>query len=166
MLIETKVIWIWIHLMGVILWAGGFFYVLVGLLPALQSGRTSEERVDIMRKTGILFRRISWLAIIILAVSGLFSLGARIMEGLAARAISEHPETYPLLPAGYESIMTIKLLVVIALIVHHAVRLLEPRVLPDGSIGFKSRASGIVGAVLFSLATFLGIVLLTMNISA
>ena len=82
MLIETKVIWIWIHLMGVILWAGGFFYVLVGLLPALQSGRTTEERVDIMRKTGILFRRISWLAIIILAVSGLFSLGARIMKDL------------------------------------------------------------------------------------
>ena len=47
MLIETKVIWIWIHLMGVILWAGGFFYVLVGLLPALQSGRTTEERVDL-----------------------------------------------------------------------------------------------------------------------
>ena len=165
MMLDTGVIWMWLHLMGVILWAGGFFYILVALTPALKAGRATAERVEIMQKASILFRRISWLSIIILTVSGAVNLIARIGEGLEARAMSSQPDTYPLLPAGYETVMTVKLLVVIALVVHQAVRLLEPRVLDDGSIGFKSRASGIVGAVLFAVATLLGLILLTMNVS-
>ena len=165
MMLDTKLLWMWLHILGVVLWAGGFFYVLIALTPVLRSGRASEERVEIMRRTGTKFRRVSWMAIIILTVSGSFSLYNRIMEGLAARAMSIQPELYPLLPPGYEAIMAVKLLIVIALIVHHAVRLLEPRVLEDGSIGFKSRASGIVGAVLFAAAVLLGLVLLTLNVS-
>lgn len=164
-MLDTKILWMWLHVLGVVLWAGGFFYVLVALTPALRSGRASEERVEIMRKTGAIFRRVSWTAIIILVVSGSFSLYNRIMDGVAARAMSSQPELYPLLPPGYEALMTVKLLIVIALIVHHAVRLLEPRVLDDDSIGFKSKASGIVGAVLFAAAVLLGLVLLTMNVS-
>ncbi len=166
MLLDTKILWMWLHVFGVVLWAGGFFYILVALVPALRSGRASEERVEIMRRTGAVFRRVSWTAIIILVVSGSFSLYNRIMDGLAARAMSSDPAQYALLPPGYEALMTVKLLIVVALIVHHAVRLLEPRVLADGSIGFKSKASGIVGAVLFAVAILLGLILLTLNGSA
>ena len=60
MLLDTKILWMWLHILGVVLWAGGFFYVLVALTPALRSGRASEERVDIMRKAGVIFRRVSW----------------------------------------------------------------------------------------------------------
>ena len=29
MMLDVRVLWLWLHLLGVILWAGGFFYVLM-----------------------------------------------------------------------------------------------------------------------------------------
>ena len=53
MMLDTGVIWMWLHLMGVILWAGGFFYILVALTPALKAGRATAERVEIMQKASL-----------------------------------------------------------------------------------------------------------------
>ena len=129
------------------------------------SSKAPEDRVDIMQKAIAQFRRISWIAIALITVSGVFNLIKRIGEGQAARMLSSQPENYPLLPESYMAVLGIKLVIVVGLIVHQAVKLLEPRVLEDGRIGLKSKASGIVAGVLFMVATLLGLVLLTMNMS-
>lgn len=165
MMFDTRVLWLWLHLLGVILWAGGFFYVLMTLAPAMGSSKATEDRVDIMQKASAQFRRISWIAILLITVSGVFNFIKRIGEGQAAQALSSQAENYPLLPESYMAIFGIKLLIVVGLIAHQAVKLLEPRVLEDGRIGLKSKASGIVAGVLFMVAILLGLVLLTMNMS-
>ena len=165
MMLDVRVLWLWLHLLGVILWAGGFFYVLMALVPAMGSSKATEDRVDIMQKAIAQFRRISWIAILLIIVSGVFNLIKRIGEGQAARELSTQPENYPLLPEGYMAVFGIKMFIVVGLIVHQAVKLLDPRVLDDGRIGLKSKASGIVAGVLFMVAILLGLVLMTMNMS-
>ncbi|MDP6053373.1 MAG: hypothetical protein QF879_13595, partial [Candidatus Latescibacteria bacterium] len=92
MMLDVRVLWLWLHLLGVILWAGGFFYVLMTLAPAMGSSKATEDRVDIMQKAIAQFRRISWTAILLIIVSGVFNLIKRIGEGQAARELSTQPE--------------------------------------------------------------------------
>jgi uncharacterized membrane protein len=144
------------------LWAGGFFYLLMALVPALGSGKASEDRVQIIKQASSNFRRISWIAIILIVVSGFFNIIKRVNLAQAAREASTMPENYPLLPEGYMWILTVKIVLVLGLIIHQAFKLLEPRVLEDGSIGFKSRATGLVTGILFLIVMLLGLVLLTL----
>jgi len=149
-------------MVGVILWAGGFFYMLMALVPALGTGQASEDRRALIEQVVDRFRKVSWIAIAIIVASGIMNIVKRVGLGQAARASSSQPENYPLLPEGYMGVLGIKLLIVLFLIVHQAVRLLEPRILPDGRIGFKSKPVGLVSALLFLVTILLGIALLTM----
>lgn len=162
MIFDTRILWLWLHLIGVIFWAGGFFYLLVALAPALGSAQASEDRKALIADAVAKFRRVSWIAIAIIVVSGIMNLMKRMGAAQAARAASSQPESYPLFPEGYMGMVTVKVVIVLVLIVHQAVRLMEPRVLDNGRIGFKSKPVSIVSAVLFLVNVLLGIALLTM----
>ena len=66
-----------------------------------------------------------------------------------------------LLPEGYMGLLGVKLLIVVGLIVHHALRLFEARELEDGRVGLKSNATVIVGSLMFILAVLMGLMLIT-----
>lgn len=150
MMIDTGVLWLWLHLIGVMIWAGGFFYLLMALVPALSGGKASEDRKSLIQQVIANFRRVSWIAIALIVVTGVMNIMSRVTlaAGMDMKA--------------YMRILSIKLLIVLALIVHQAVKLLEPKVLPDGRLGFKSKAIGFVGAALFLVAMLLGIVMRTL----
>jgi uncharacterized membrane protein len=162
MMLDTRILWLWLHLLGVMVWAGGFFYLLMALVPAMGTGKATEDRIAVLQKAVSLFRRISWVAIVLIVVTGFLNLMKRAGLARAAREASTQPENYPLFPEGYMMILTVKLVIVLGLIIHQAAKLLEPRMLEDGRIGFKSGAVGIVTSLLFIITMLLGIVLLTL----
>lgn len=151
MMIDTRILWLWLHLIGVVIWAGGFFYLLMALVPALSGGQASEDRKSLIQQAIANFRRVSWIAIALIVVSGVMN----ILKRVDLAAGTGDMKTYM-------RILSIKLLIALALIVHQAVKLLEPKILPDGRLGFKSKAIGLVGAALFLVAMLLGIVMRTL----
>lgn len=150
MMIDTAVLWLWLHLIGVMIWAGGFFYLLMALVPALSGGQASEDRKSLIQQAVANFRRVSWIAIALIVVTGVMNIMSRVK--LAAGMDLK----------TYMRVLSVKLLIVLALIVHQGVKLLEPKLLPDGRLGFKSKAIGFVGAALFLVAMLLGIVMRTL----
>ena len=155
-MISMQVIWYWLHLLGVVLWVGGFFYLIMAFIPAMNAGSASEDRKKIIAQAAGRFRKVSWVAIILLVVTGTINFISRISIAQDAGMPSNQ-----LLPANYMGILGIKLLIVIGLIVHHALRLLEPRELEDGRVGLKSKAVSIVASSMFIVAALLGLVLMT-----
>lgn len=156
-MITMQVVWYWLHLLGVIIWAGGFFYLVMAFIPAMNAGTASLDRSAIMERVVARFRRVSWIAIALLVVTGLVNFVLRMRMAQAAQLpVNE------LLPPGYMHVLGIKLVIVVGLILHHVARMLDPRELDDGRIGLKSKATVIVTSGLFIVAILLGVTLMTL----
>jgi len=157
MMMTQQTLWYFLHLVGVIIWAGGFVYLVMAFIPAMNAATASEERNLVLKQAAAKFRRISWTAIVLLIVTGVMNFFERVSIAQEAQLPSG-----ALLPSGYMGLLGVKLLIVIGLIVHHAIRLIEPRELEDGRVGLKSKATVIVVLLMFTLAVLMGLVLITM----
>ena len=156
-MITMQVVWYWLHLLGVIIWVGGFFYLIMAFIPAMNVGAASQARSAIIERAVARFRRVTWIAIALLAVTGVINFVLRVRIAQAAQLpVNE------LLPQGYMHVLGIKLVIVLGLILHHVARMLDPRELDDGRIGLKSQAAVIVTSALFIVAVLLGVTLMTL----
>ena len=100
----------WIHLIAASIWVGGSIFIGVVFSPILKSITTSiEERIQIMIKVGKRFNKVAIPSLIILMATGLYN----------SYALLSNPNL--LMGTSYGTFLTIKVVLVIALIITYAV---------------------------------------------
>ncbi len=109
MTIEQAII-SWIHLVAAAIWVGGSIFIGIVFSPILKTITTSiEERIQIMIKVGKRFNKIAVPSLIILMITGLYN----------SHLLLSKPEL--LMATSYGTFLTIKIILVIALIVTYAI---------------------------------------------
>lgn len=154
MTITFSVLVLWLHLIAVIVWAGGFLYLVMAFIPALNEGGVTPDRAVVMEQAVARFRRVVWLSIGLLVITGFFNILHQVqIGGMQSMSL-------------YMRILTVKLIVVLGLIVHHATRAIEPRSFGGETgrprFGLKSPVVVIVTLSLFLAALLLGLILRTL----
>ena len=109
MTIEQAII-SWIHLVAAAIWVGGSIFIGIVFSPILKTITTSiEERIQIMIKVGKRFNKIAVPSLIILMITGLYN----------SHLLLSKPDL--LMATSYGTYLTIKIILVIALIVTYAI---------------------------------------------
>ena len=109
MTIEQAII-SWIHLVAAAIWVGGSIFIGIVFSPILKTiSTTVEERIQIMIKVGKRFNKIAVPSLIILMITGLYN----------SHLLLSKPDL--LMATSYGTFLTIKIILVIALIVTYAV---------------------------------------------
>ena len=102
----------WAHLISASIWVGGSLFIGVVLAPLLKTMSESvEERLGIMIRAGRKFNKIAIPSLGILIVTGLYN----------SQYILSKPET--IFSTNYGMILTIKIILVTALIVTYAIHI-------------------------------------------
>ena len=105
-----QVILTWIHLVAAAIWVGGSIFIGIVFSPILKTISTStEERIQIMIKVGKRFNKIAVPSLIILMITGLYN----------SHLLLGKPEL--LMTTSYVVFLTVKIVLVIALIITYAV---------------------------------------------
>jgi uncharacterized membrane protein len=100
----------WAHLISASIWVGGSLFIGVVLAPLLKTiSESVEERLGIMIRVGRKFNKIAVPSLIILIVTGLYN----------SKYILSNPET--IFATNYGIILTIKIILVLALIIIFAI---------------------------------------------
>jgi len=71
------VVSVWLHLVAAVVWVGGMTFLALVVVPALRSPTPLEGRVEVVHRTGVRFRRIGWIALAVLVVTGVLNLWLR-----------------------------------------------------------------------------------------
>ena len=109
MTIEQAII-TWIHLVAAAIWVGGSIFIGIVFSPILKTITTSiEERIQIMIKVGKRFNKIAVPSLIILMITGLYN----------SHLLLSKPDL--LMATSYGIFLTIKIILVIALIITYAI---------------------------------------------
>ena len=109
MAIEPVII-TWIHLVAASIWVGGSIFIGIVFSPILKTIATSmEERIQIMIKVGKRFNKIAVPSLIILMITGLYN----------SHLLLSKPEL--LMATSYGVFLTVKIILVIALVITYAV---------------------------------------------
>ena len=105
-----QVILTWIHLVAAAIWVGGSIFIGIVFSPILKTISTStEERIQIMIKVGKRFNKIAVPSLIILMITGLYN----------SHLLLGKPEL--LMTTSYGVFLTVKIVLVIALIITYSV---------------------------------------------
>ena len=105
-----QVILTWIHLIAAAIWVGGSIFIGIVFSPILKTIATSmEERIQIMIKVGKRFNKIAVPSLIILMVTGLYN----------SHLLLSKPDL--LMATSYGIFLTVKIILVIALVITYAV---------------------------------------------
>jgi len=100
----------WIHLIAAAIWVGGSIFIGIVFSPILKTITTTvEERIQIMIKVGKRFNKVAVPALIILMITGLYN----------SHLLLSKPDL--LMATSYGIYLTIKIVLVIALIITYAV---------------------------------------------
>ncbi len=100
----------WIHLLAAAIWVGGSIFIGIIFSPILKTITTStEERIQIMIKVGKRFNKVAVPSLIILMITGLYN----------SHLLLSKPDL--LMATSYGIFLTIKVVLVIALIITYAV---------------------------------------------
>jgi uncharacterized membrane protein len=100
----------WIHFIAAAIWVGGSIFIGIVFSPILKTITTStEERIQIMIKVGKRFNKVAVPALIILMITGLYN----------SHLLLSKPDL--LMATSYGIFLTIKIVLVIALIITYAV---------------------------------------------
>lgn len=67
----------WLHLVAAIVWIGGMLFVALVLVPVARGLNDPALRARLFHEVGVRFRVIGWIAIGLLAVSGIVNLIVR-----------------------------------------------------------------------------------------
>ncbi len=111
-----------IHVLAAIVWLGGMFFIALVLVPALRKFKPLEKRTEILSLSGIRFRWVSWIAILIILITGVINSAN---HGITLQIISSGQ----LLSSHFGKILTLKVFLVFAMIIISAIHdfILGPR---------------------------------------
>ena len=105
-----QVILTWIHLIAATIWVGGSIFIGIVFSPLLKTITISmEERIQIMIKVGKRFNKIAVPSLIILMITGLYN----------SHLLLSKPDL--LMATSYGIFLTVKIILVIALVITYAV---------------------------------------------
>ena len=105
-----QVILTWIHLIAATIWVGGSIFIGIVFSPLLKTITISmEERIQIMIKVGRRFNKIAVPSLIILMITGLYN----------SHLLLSKPDL--LMATSYGIFLTVKIILVIALVITYAV---------------------------------------------
>ena len=100
----------WIHLIAASIWVGGSIFIGIVFSPILKTITTSiEERIQIMIKVGKRFNKIAVPSLFILMVTGLYN----------SHLLLSKPDL--LMATSYGVFLTVKIILVIALVITYAI---------------------------------------------
>jgi uncharacterized membrane protein len=100
----------WIHLVSAAIWVGGSLFIGIVFSPLLKTIANSlEERMQIMIRVGRRFNKIAVPSLIILMITGLYN----------SHLLLSKPDL--LMATSYGTFLTIKIILVIALIVTYTI---------------------------------------------
>jgi len=107
-----QVIITWAHLVSASIWVGGGIFLGVVLAPLLRRmSFSTEERLELMIKTGRRFNKIALPSLVILIATGIYN----------SHLVLQSPEI--LFSSSYGAFLITKIILVIALIVTFAVHI-------------------------------------------
>lgn len=109
MVIENAIL-TWIHLLAAAIWVGGSLFIGIVFSPILKTMSNSiEERIQIMIRVGKRFNKIAVPSLVILMVTGLYN----------SHMLLSKPDL--LMATSYGAFLTIKIILVIALIITYVI---------------------------------------------
>ena len=107
-----QVIVTWAHLVSASIWVGGGIFLGVVLAPLLKRmSFSTEERLELMIKTGRRFNKIALPSLIILIITGIYN----------SHLVLQSPEI--LFSSSYGAFLITKIILVIALIITFAIHI-------------------------------------------
>ena len=65
---------VFLHILSAMVWIGGMFFLVLVLLPVI---RNNENRIALLHKTGLRFRTVGWITLLILLLTGVLNVLAR-----------------------------------------------------------------------------------------
>jgi len=143
MAIELVII-TWAHLVSASIWVGGGIFLGVVLAPLLKRmSFSTEERLELMIKTGRRFNKIALPSLVILIVTGIYN----------SHLVLQSPEI--LFTSSYGAFLITKIILVIALIITFAdhirifridiVENITAKQIPDNELGKLNKKGMILG---------------------
>jgi putative copper resistance protein D len=103
-----------IHVLAAIIWLGGMFFISLVLVPSLRKLEPPTKRTEALSETAKRFRLVSWIAILILLVTGVIN---AINHGVTIDLISSGE----LFSSHFGIILTFKVFLVFVMILISAV---------------------------------------------
>jgi len=113
-----------IHILAAIIWLGGMFFIAIVMVPALRRLEPAQKRIEVLSATATRFRAISWIAILVLLITGVLN---AINHGVTMQKIS----TGEFFSSNFGKILILKLILVFAMLVLSAIHdfILGPRLI-------------------------------------
>ena len=113
-----------IHILAAIIWLGGMFFIAIVMVPVLRRLEPPQKRIEVLSATAIRFRMVSWIAILVILVTGVLN---AVNRGVTLQAIS----TGEFFSSYFGKILTSKLILVLAMLVLSAIHdfILGPRLI-------------------------------------
>ena len=68
---------VWLHLLSVIIWLGGMFFLAIAIVPLLRQPAYQMFRYAMLSWMGFRFRWIGWVCLLLLLITGLINLAYR-----------------------------------------------------------------------------------------
>ena len=68
---------VWLHIMAVVTWLGGIVFLSIVLVPALRRPEYRTILAPLVDQTGARFRRVAWIALVLLIITGGFMMSWR-----------------------------------------------------------------------------------------
>lgn len=152
-----ELLWLqWLHLLAACLWVGGLLFLSLVASPVLRHRFTAEERSELLGQIGRKFRPYAWVAIALLAVTGLRR---------AQLAFGGLPELWEgLSTTPYGQVLRAKLLLVAVIVV---LQLLHDFVLGPRLAGMRrERSPGLARARAATIGLAIGTVILSLVVLA
>lgn len=113
-----------IHILAAIIWLGGMFFIAIVMVPALRRLEPPQKRIEVLSATATRFRMVSWIAILVILVTGVLN---AVNRGVTLQAIS----TGEFFSSYFGKILRSKLILVLAMLVLSAIHdfILGPRLI-------------------------------------
>jgi len=113
-----------IHVLATIIWLGGMFFIAIVMVPVLRRLEPPQKRIEVLSATATRFRAISWIAILVLLITGVLN---AINHGVTMQKIS----TGEFFSSNFGKILILKLILVFAMLVLSAIHdfILGPRLI-------------------------------------
>jgi putative copper resistance protein D len=68
---------VWLHIVSAMAWIGGMTFLVLVVVPALRLPALRERATEVLSATGVRFRRVGWIALVTLLVTGTFNVTYR-----------------------------------------------------------------------------------------
>lgn len=65
---------VWIHLLAAAVWLGGMAFLALIIVPVMRKPAYREQASALVQQTGLRFRRVGWICLILLVLTGSFQL--------------------------------------------------------------------------------------------